>query len=105
MIMSDCRYSNHLTTRAAQRGLSLTQIDYVMTHGQVVIRAGGIWYILRRQDLPFSHHRIDTWAKLAGIIVLASSDGHIITVYRNPKPCRHIAKKQKYNRERTHKVA
>lgn len=86
----------HARLRLAQRNLSPAQVDYVLEHGVEVQRTGVTFYILRERDVPPAHRRCDTYAKLAGTVVLVAPHGTLVTAYRHQNAHHHVSKKRKY---------
>jgi hypothetical protein len=77
-------HTAHSATRAAQRGLSDDEIEYVYQYGSRYHCGGALIFYMRRQDLPIADRRYDWAAQLVGTaVVMSSYDGAIITVWRN----------------------
>ena len=77
-------HTAHSSVRAAQRGLSDDEIEYVYQFGSRYHCGGALIFYLRRQDLPDTDRRYYWAAQLIGTaVVLSLDDGAIITVWRN----------------------
>lgn len=92
--------SLHATRRQGQRGVRDAAIDYVLTHGTPIHRTGVTFVILRRRDIPAADRRKDCWTRLVGTVVIVGDNGNVVTVYRNRRALRDIARKTKYGRGR-----
>jgi hypothetical protein len=86
----------------AQRNVSLSDLEYVLEHGERIYRTGITIYVLRRRDIPQSDRKRSTITRLEGTVVLTGfmQDGRleIITIYRNKSACKVIRSKAKYDR-------
>ncbi|MFI5278239.1 MAG: hypothetical protein ACHQ1E_13290 [Ktedonobacterales bacterium] len=89
------RQSRHASRRAAQRNLA-GAIEYILTWGRLIQRTGVRFYFLGRRDIPAQHRHLPQIARLAGSVALVSSDGEVITLYRNVGALRDIQRKLKY---------
>jgi len=91
-------HSAHSLQRAAQRGLSNEEIEYILWYGQRHRRSGVIIVYLRRRDIPTT----DMWradvTRLEGTAVVLTRDGRVIlTVWRNRRNgLKHIRRKPDY---------
>lgn len=94
--MAGSTMAAHAQLRLAQRNLSPTQVDYVLEHGVEMQRTGVTFYILRECDIPPAHRRQDTFAKLAGTVLLVAPGGTLITAYRQRDAHHRVGKKRKY---------
>ena len=96
-----CTPSQHAWLRMSQRNLSLTDVDFVLRHGQLHHRAGAVIVFLRDKDIPKNKRCHDHYIRLRGaVVVLSRDEPQIITVYRNrEKGLKHINRKL----ERSHK--
>ncbi|HZC05504.1 MAG TPA: DUF4258 domain-containing protein [Ktedonobacterales bacterium] len=88
--------SHHARRRAAQRNLTMTDVEYIMLWGHVIYRTGAVFYCLRGRDIPAQHRHLPRISRLAGSVVLTSRDEEIITLYRNAGALRDIQRKLKY---------
>jgi hypothetical protein len=88
--------SRHARERSALRGISLDGIRYVLTWATELRRTGVQFHFLRRCDIPMDHRRIDSFANLAGTVII--EDGTMITVYRDPEAFPKLRRKTKYRR-------
>jgi hypothetical protein len=88
----------------AQRNVSLSDLEYVLEHGERIYRTGITIYVLRKRDILQSDRRSSTITRLEGTNVLTdfTHDGRlgIITIYRNKSACKAIRSKAKYNKSR-----
>lgn len=76
------RFSSHAARRICQRGLSIEDIGYVVSHGQKHHAADAIIYFLRDKDMPVKERR--THDRLCGTaVVMSRSEPLVITVWRN----------------------
>lgn len=77
-------YTDHSAWRAARRGLTDEEIEYVRYYGSRFRGDGALIYFLRRQDLPPPDRRRDWAEHLVGTALVFSKDGlTLITVWRN----------------------
>lgn len=95
-LVSPVSFTRHARRRGARRNLPPDTVDYVLTHGRVLQRTGVMFFFLGRRDIPPSDRGASWAARLEGTIVIASADGPIITVYRDRRGLRTIARKAKY---------
>jgi hypothetical protein len=78
--------TDHSELRMSQRNLSLDDVNYVMTYGQKLHRAGALIFFLRKRDIPAWDLPSSRLTRLAGTAVVASRDGRVvITAWRNLK--------------------
>jgi hypothetical protein len=89
----------------AQRNVSLSDLEYVLAHGERIYTTGITVYILRKIDIPHSDRNKSEITRLEGTVLLArfSQDGYlkIITTYRNKNALKALRRKAKYdNREK-----
>ena len=85
----------HAALRQAQRNLSNSAIDYIMTHGWLCPAAGGAFIVLRHRDIPPEDLRRDRCTRLVGATLFLSDDWVLVTTYRNVSATRHVARKSK----------
>jgi hypothetical protein len=72
--------TQHSEQRQAERGITDTEIEYVMQYGTRLWRAGVLHVFLRRRDIPKPDRR--RYDRLEGIVILLDSKGGtIITTY------------------------
>lgn len=90
------KLSNHARLRAAQRNLAEDAVRYVMTYGREYLRTGAVFFVLCKRDIPREELRLPWVARLVGAVALASSDGEVITLYRNGLAVGDIKRKMKY---------
>lgn len=75
--------TNHAKERMGTRGLRADAIEAVLAYGRVVyIRGADIYAVGRKEITRYSKEGIDLSA-YDGIQVVVTSDGVILTVYRN----------------------
>lgn len=91
--------SEHSMVRAAQRSLSQDELEYVLTWGQVIHKAGAVFCYLREKDIPPQDWHNQRWHKIAGTAVVQARDSEaVITVWRNRKAgLKNIRRKVKYD--------
>lgn len=77
------RMSRHALHRMYERGLSLEDIEGVLTHGQAVYDRGAITFRIGRRVAALIRAEGVAADHLEGLHVVASTDGTIVTVYRN----------------------
>lgn len=87
------RMTRHGMQRASQRGLSEDELAFVLFFGRTIYRTGIKFVFLGQRDIPSRHRR--THGYLAGATALVSSDGTVLTVYKNADAIRTIKKKSK----------
>jgi len=76
--------NDHSSRRAAQRGLTFEEIEYIVWHGESFHRTGVVIYYLRTKDIPADDLRKDIWSRLVGSAVIVDwNSGTVITVWRN----------------------
>lgn len=86
--------TRHAMKRAQQRGISLTQIDAVTTHADSSRHHGNdvkaVW-ISKRKLARIGRPTLQGTDidRLRGLVVLVSSDGKSVTVFRNAKARRY----------------
>lgn len=98
-LLAQVRFSEHATTRMAQRRLTTDDVLYVIQHGQVIYNGGACHVFLRRRDIPVEDRRIANRARLEGTTVLLDSQTvqTVVTVYRNRAALKDISRKVKYS--------
>ncbi len=89
-------FTRHARRRSARRNVAPDAVDYVLAHGRMIQRTGALFYFLGRRDIPPCDRRASWVSRLEGSIVIVSSDGDVITIYRNRRGLRSIARKMKY---------
>ena len=101
--------SKHAILRMAQRNISLSDLDYVLEHGERIYRTGVTIYILRRRDILQGDRKMSRITRLEGTVVLTGfmPDGRleIITVYRNKSVFKTIRGKAKYDRRTRYRTS
>ena len=91
--------STHARLRMAQRCLSGKDVAYVCEHGHIVHRAGAIFIVLRRNDIPATD--APRMERLNGAVVAWDRSASIVlTVYRNENALKHLLKKPKWGRNK-----
>lgn len=86
----------HARRRGARRNVAPDAVDYVLAHGRMIQRTGVMFYFLGWRDIPPCDRRASWASRLEGSIVIVASDGAVITIYRNRRGLRTIARKMKY---------
>lgn len=75
--------TRHASERLIKRGLCLAGVDAAMTYGRLVhIRGADIHAIGRKEVERFEQDGVDL-SPYEGLQVVCSSDGDVLTVYRN----------------------
>ena len=94
--------SKHAILRMAQRNVSLSDLEYVLEHGERIYRTGITIYILRKRDIPQSDRKRSAITRLEGTVVLTGfrpdCRWEVITIYRNKSARKEIRSKAKYDR-------
>lgn len=76
--------TQHANQRMAQRNISPSEIEFVITYGEHRHTAGAIFFHLRKKDIPLELRHYSAISRLEGTTVVTSSDtSTVITVYRN----------------------
>lgn len=93
------QYTDHSSYRAAQRGLTREEIEYVLLFGSRFHGGGALIFFLRKQDVPPPDLRRDWASHLVGTALVFSKDGQtLITVWRNRRNgLKLIRKKENYH--------
>jgi hypothetical protein len=91
LIPSPVALSRHAKTRLIQRGIKLTDVEFTLRHGKRIYKQGLIFYIM-----------IDKVASNRGesvknLVVLATHDGCIVTVYKEKNALKKIKRALKYD--------
>ena len=93
------KFSVHALQKMAVRGLSKSDIYYVLDNGKCHFAAGAKIYFLGKRQIPDCDRKFSKISRLEGTVVLLSKDGHtVITAYRNKKSFVPIRSKAKYFR-------
>ena len=75
--------TKHASTRMQQRGIGLGDIDAALTYGRTIHAKGVTFFVIGHKEVrKFSAQGIDLDA-VAGIQVLVSHDGSVVTTYRS----------------------
>lgn len=92
------RHSQHSAMRAAQRGLSDDEIEYVYQFASRHHRGGATIYYLRRRDVPHTDRHRDFAARLVGTALICDPDSFVlVTTWRDRRGgLKHIRKKEAY---------
>ncbi len=78
------QHTVHSRQRAAQRGLSEDEIEYVFQFGSRFHREGALIYYLRKRDVPLCDQRKDWSMQLVGTALIIDQDGRtLLTAWRN----------------------
>jgi hypothetical protein len=76
--------SSHAEWRMSQRNISPLELEFVLLYGRCLHRAGAIFCLLRKSDIPASLSRNAQFSRLEGtIVVLSVEQNKVITIYRN----------------------
>ena len=89
-------FTRNARRRGARRNVAPDAVDYVLAHGRMIQRTGVMFYFLGWRDIPPCDRRASWASRLEGSIVLVAPDGAVITIYRNRRGLRTIARKAKY---------
>jgi len=93
--------TDHAEVRAAQRNLSMRDIEILTTYGRTFHCGGALHLFLGLKDIPSDLRANDSIVKLIGTTaVLAKDDHSIITVYRNRHALSMIRRKNKWDLSR-----
>lgn len=102
ILRSTLAISKHAILRMAQRNISVSDLEYVLEHGERINRTGVTIYALRKRDILQSDRKRSTITRLEGTVVLTGlrRDGRleVITIYRNKSAFKVIRSKAKYDR-------
>lgn len=92
------QHTSHSALRAAQRGLSDEEIEYIYCYGTRYHLAGVVIYYLRCRDLPVEDTGWDWATRLVGTALVVSKDhSDLLTVWRNRRNgLKRIRKKETY---------
>lgn len=111
-LLSIFSLTKHAALRIAQRNISLSDLDYVLEHGERIYKTGITMYILRKIDIPPGDGNKSQFTRLEGTVLLVglSKNGNpeIITAYRNRNALKELRRKGKYDNRwqyRTHSKA
>lgn len=75
--------TKHACTRMQQRGIGLDAVDAALTYGRTIHAKGVTFFVIGHKEVQkFSALGIDLDA-VAGIQVLVSHDGSVVTTYRS----------------------
>lgn len=75
--------TTHASKRMCGRRMSMTEVDFVLSYGRCThVRGADIYALGRREAARLKAKGIDASA-LQGIQVVCSTDGAVLTVYRN----------------------
>lgn len=88
--------SKHFLWRSAQLQLSPSDLAFVLEHGRLLHRTGILFRFLGRKDIPKKLRREPTISRLEGVTLLLSSEGTVITAYKNPQGLQQIRRKPKH---------
>lgn len=89
----DYYLSTHATIRASQRGVTNSIIDFMLKNGEQIKKQGLKYYFMTKNTLKYLDLKMQD--KLRNLIVIASSDGCIITCYKNENAIKQIKQKSK----------
>lgn len=77
--------TDHALIRAAQRGVSLKEIDSVIAHGHRIHCRGADHYIMRWREVEMHARRGRDLKALEGYRVVCAPTGEVLTVYRQAR--------------------
>ena len=95
-MMSSPHWTGHGDLRGAQRNLSAVDVAYVLQYGCEIYRTGVIFHYLRAKDILPQHRHLREIMRLAGAVVITSSEDKVITLYPHARKQRLIHRKTKY---------
>jgi len=75
--------SDHARLRMGQRGVSEEAVELALTYGRKIHSRGAVFYVIGRKEISKLEDDMPEIATLDGVQVIASSDGSVITVYKN----------------------
>lgn len=95
------QHTDHSKLRAAQRGLSEEEIEYVYLYGSRFYQGGAQIYYLRRQDVPLTDRCRDWPMRLVGTALVVAPDGRtLLTTWRNRRKGLKVIRKKSGRRWR-----
>jgi hypothetical protein len=104
--LSVASFTWHARRRSARRNVAPDAVDYVLAHGRMIQRTGVMFYFLGWRDIPPCDRRASWASRLEGSIVIVAPEGAVVTIYRNRRGLRTIARKMKYQLDgRNHSAA
>jgi hypothetical protein len=91
----------HSRQRAAQRGLTEEELEYVLLFGTRIRKNGALTVFLRAKDLPEGDRRRPFCSRLVGTAVVLDPSGRaVLTVWRNRRSgLKHIRTKPAWRSE------
>jgi hypothetical protein len=98
-------FTRHARKRGARRNVAPDAVDYVLTHGRMIQRTGVMFFFLGWRDIPPCDRRASWASRLEGSIVIVAPSGAVITIYRNRRGLRTIARKMKYHLDERNRSA
>lgn len=100
--------SKHAILRMAQRNISLSDLEYVLAHGERIYRTGITIYLLRKRDILPGDRKRSTITRLEGTVVLVGFKPNgtleVITIYRNKSAFKVIRSKAKYDKRIRYRI-
>ena len=107
-MVSTFNISKHAVLRMAQRNFSLSDLEYVLEHGERINTTGVTVYVLRKRDIPQDDRNKSTITRLEGTTILTgfTKDGklEVITAYRNKSAFKALRSKPKYDNRKRYRV-
>jgi hypothetical protein len=85
--------SEHAITRASQRGITKSVLEFMILNGELIKKQGLKYYFMTKNTLKYFDLNLQD--KLRNLIVIMSSDGCVITCYKNENGIKHIKHKSK----------
>jgi len=83
MSMSEVAVTDHAITRMGERGISDEAVLAALEYGRVVHTRGARIHVIGRKEVKrFGHEGVDL-ADCEGVHVVCTTDGVVMTVYRN----------------------
>ncbi|BDD02181.1 DUF4258 domain-containing protein [Persicobacter psychrovividus] len=95
MISPAIAITEHAKRRCQQRNIKITDLQAVVTYGNIKHRQGLRFYTVSRRDLPenINNKQADKLCRL--VVVLDLVQAVVITTYFNDRPAKHVRKKGK----------
>lgn len=75
-----------------ERRVEPAQVHYIIDHGSVRYKAGAMWYVLRKNDIPPDDRFQKSAARLVELLVCVEH-GAVATVFWHQNPARYVNQK------------
>ncbi|MGE3728197.1 MAG: DUF4258 domain-containing protein [Candidatus Sericytochromatia bacterium] len=83
--------SRHAKTRLIQRGIKITDVEYTLRHGKRIYKQGLIFYVM------IDKVALGRGESVKNLVVLATHEGCIVTVYKEKNALKKIKRASKYD--------